>query len=482
MAQALHIFRKDARALRLELAVVAALNVAFVWAHIKAAAPGIDELSHPSVLAYLTSFLLACGWWFLIARAIHEEALPGDRQFWVTRPYEWKQLLAAKLMFVLAFVNAPLLVAQFVILAAAGYASPAALPKLLWMQFTVTLIVLAPAFALGAVTRTFARLVLFVIGLLVSVYFLMTIYSAIMSRGQTGVALSIGIWPRGWFADSILVIVMFGGAALMTLLQYRRRTRDARLAGAAILLLILLFYLFLPWTLSYTSNGWIFHQPEADAVSVTCGQPIVPDSVPNQWNVPVDLPCTFSNVPPGETAQVEGAAAPVFDSASGSRRGFLIYGPQRPPGYQQFSLDREYYARVVGKPIAFRATFYVTLQRPAKWPLPDARVTALPDGRRCTVAASDQMRTVFCVAPFHAPWDAIDYHPPDKEGRNGSEEPVARSFSPWPADFAFSPVFTDNSECHGDCAISFRQEEPLAWFRRDIRMTIQLPPVPKVQP
>jgi len=481
MTQALHIFRKDARSLRIELAVVAALNVAFVWAHISAAAPGIEELSRPSTIAYLTSFLLAFGWWFLIARAIHEEALPGDRQFWVTRPCEWKQLLGAKLLFVLAFVNAPLLVAQIVILAVAGYASPTALPKLLWMQFTVTLIVLAPAFALGAVTRSFARLVLFAIGLLVAVFFLINIYSAIMSGGQTGLAISIGIVPTGWLPNAIFVITMFAGAALIALLQFRRRTRNARLAGVATLLLIVALYLFLPWTLNYTSNAWIFRQPEADAVSVACGQPVVPDHVSNQWSVPVDFPCTFRNVPPGETAQVEGAD-PVFEGASGSHRSFLISGPQRPPGYQRFWLDRDTYRRLAGKPIAFRATLYITLQKPAKWPLPDGRVTALPGGRRCTVAASDQMRTVFCVAPFHAPWDTIDLQPLDKYGRYSASEPVARSFSPWPTDFAFSPVFTDNSECHGDCAIRFRQEEPLAWFRRDVHMTIQLPPIPPVQP
>jgi len=476
MAQALHIFRKDARALRVELAVVAALNVAFVWAHIAAAAPGIEELTRPSVLAYLSSFLLACGWWFLIARAIHEEALPGDRQFWVTRPYEWKQLLGAKLLFVLAFVNAPLLLAQIVILAAAGYVSPGALPRLLWMQFTVTLIVLAPALAMGAVTRSFARLVLFVIGLLVAVFFLINIYTAILSGGHTGLAISIGIWPRGWLADTIYVTAMFAGAALMVLLQYRRRTRAARRVGAATLLLIIALYLFLPWTLSYTSNQWIFRQPPADIVSINYGQPTVPDWRPNPQGLLVDFPCTLANVPQGETARVQTVIATFADLS------VPVATLDEDTGHQHFWLDRDFYRNFAGKPIAFHATLYITLRKPAKWPLPDGRVTYLPGGRRCTVAASDQARTVFCVAPFHDPWDTTELHPPDKDGHNGSEELLARSFSPWPASFAFSPVFTDNSQCHGDCTIRFRLEEPLAWFQRDVSMTVQLPPIPRVHP
>jgi len=482
MSQALHIFRKDARGLRIELAVVAALNVAFVWAHIKAAAPGIEELSHPSVLAYLTSFLLAMGWWFLIARAIHEEALPGDRQFWVTRPYEWKQLLAAKLLFVLAFVNAPLLVAQIVILAAAGYASPGGLPKLLWMQFTVTLIVLMPAFAMGAVTRSFARLVLFAIGLLVSVYFLLSGYSVFV--GHTYGIAFVGIGSGGWLTNAIVAITMFAGAVLTVVWQYRRRARAARLTGAATLILIVALYLFLPWTPGYTSNGWIFRQPEARNVSVTVGQPIMPIQPPELPHevVAIDVPFEFTNVPPGETAKAE-SIIETFEDPSGLRSspGWMS-APAQQTGLRRFWLDRSFYDRVAGKPIAFRATLYITLQRPAKWPLPDGRVTALPGGWRCTVATSGQTHTIFCVAPFHDPWDTIDFHPPDKDGHNGSEELVARSFSPWPASFAFSPVFTDNSRCEGDCAIRFRQEEPLAWFRRDVKVTIQLPPAPRVTP
>jgi len=470
--QALHILQKDVRGLRVELAIVAALNVAFVWAHIKAAAPGIEELSHTSMLAYLTSALLAMGWWFLIARAIHEEALPGDRQFWVTRPYEWKQLLGAKLLFVLAFVNAPLLAAQIVILAATGYASPGGLPRLLWMQLTVTLVVLVPAFAMGAVTRSFAQLILFVLGLIASVYFL-------LSGGHAGGIVFIG--GRGWLDNAIIVMAMAAGAALAVLQQYRRRTAAARLVGAATLTAITALYLFVPASLSYTSNAWIFRQPEAAAVSVSFGQPIVPDRVPDPWGVPVDFPCTFAKVPTGESTHVEAADA-TFEGSSGLRRSALISGPQQPPGYQRFWFDRDSYRRLAGKPIAFHATLYITLQKPAKWPLPDGRVTALPGSRRCTVATSGQTHTVFCVAPFHDPWDTIDFQPPDKDGHNGAGELVARSFSPWPADFAFSPVFTNNAECQGDCVTRFREELPLAWFRRDIRATIQLPPAPRVQP
>ena len=46
---------------------------------------------------------LAC--WTLLIAAIHEECLPGDRQYWLTRPFTWKSLLLEKLMFTAVFVN-----------------------------------------------------------------------------------------------------------------------------------------------------------------------------------------------------------------------------------------------------------------------------------------------------------------------------------------------------------------------------------------
>jgi hypothetical protein len=38
------------------------------------------------------SVLLAISWVMLVMRAVHAEGLVGDRQFWLTRPYEWKSV------------------------------------------------------------------------------------------------------------------------------------------------------------------------------------------------------------------------------------------------------------------------------------------------------------------------------------------------------------------------------------------------------
>jgi energy-coupling factor transporter ATP-binding protein EcfA2 len=59
--------------------------------------------------------LVPIAWCVLIARGVQAENLVGDRQFWVTRPYDWYKLLAAKVLFVIVFVNLPLFIVDLIL-------------------------------------------------------------------------------------------------------------------------------------------------------------------------------------------------------------------------------------------------------------------------------------------------------------------------------------------------------------------------------
>src|SRR6185437_2482770 len=73
------------------------------------------------VVPMLSTYLLPAVWWFLIAQVFHSEAMPGDRQFWLTRPSRRASLFGAKALFVLAYVTLPLTVAQGAILVLRGF-------------------------------------------------------------------------------------------------------------------------------------------------------------------------------------------------------------------------------------------------------------------------------------------------------------------------------------------------------------------------
>jgi hypothetical protein len=126
MRQALHIFAKDVRCLWYEIAIVLIIAVDYAY---------LQCLSHPPyVLATVLLALQPIAWPFLVVRAVHEEPLPGDQQFWITRPYSWRSLLAAKVLFMLAFLHLPLFLADCVILAWHGFSPLPYLPGLLWRQ------------------------------------------------------------------------------------------------------------------------------------------------------------------------------------------------------------------------------------------------------------------------------------------------------------------------------------------------------------
>ena len=112
MKQALHIFKKDVRYLRYDISIALLAAVVFAVSKILVILPAV--------------------WWFIIPRVIHLESLVGRRQFWRTRPYEWKSLLGAKLSFVFTFVNVPLFVADAAIVHNAGFSIGSSIPGLLW--------------------------------------------------------------------------------------------------------------------------------------------------------------------------------------------------------------------------------------------------------------------------------------------------------------------------------------------------------------
>jgi hypothetical protein len=300
MTQTLHIFRKDVRRFRYELCAVGALTVAFAWSHVAADMPGQPDLRRVVLVAYLTADLLAVAWWFLVSQLIHEESLAGDRQFWITRPYSWRHLLAAKLLFVVAFVNVPLLVAQIAILGAAGYQPLAGLPRLLWMQLAVGVVLLAPPIALATVTRNLGQFVMSILCLVVCAYL-----AAAASQG------AIDILSSAWPNRAVAVLIACVGAVLMVRRQYSRRLTDASiLAGVCTLLLAGAFSIGLPPKVQYALRSWRLRPQETRTVSVSIGPGAeidhsigTPPSNPSE--IVILLPIAIGGVPVGETGRPE---------------------------------------------------------------------------------------------------------------------------------------------------------------------------------
>src|SRR5579863_10228705 len=224
MNQVLHIFRKDVRHLWREIAASLALLLAFAWLDIRswsrpygAVATGISVLLSGEMLPGLVNFLLPVSWIFLIVRVVQGESLVGDRQFWVTRPYDWKQLLAAKTLFVLAFVNFPFFLADAFLLARAGFHPTHYLSGLLWLQLMWVLLLFVWLTALATVTNSIAQMLLALLLIVLDMIGTSALSSVIRKAEFSG---SIDQW---WG------LVVIGVAVIIILMQYsRRRTALSR--------------------------------------------------------------------------------------------------------------------------------------------------------------------------------------------------------------------------------------------------------------
>jgi hypothetical protein len=223
MKQTLHILAKDARRFWPEIAISLAITALFTRIYPNQwltqaglyAVSGWGGFAGPQglqLLATVLTVLVPVGWLLLIARVIHGESLVGDRQFWLTRPYEWKKLLAAKVLFLLVFLYLPFVIAQLALLAEAGFRPFAYLPGLLFNLLLVTGVLVMPIFALATVTSTFARIIIAVVAVLLGF-----VGFGVLASGLAGSTVSAPGGPD--FSIPILLCICGGGVVL----QYATR-------------------------------------------------------------------------------------------------------------------------------------------------------------------------------------------------------------------------------------------------------------------
>jgi hypothetical protein len=240
MKQILHIFAKDCRHFWPEILISLALVGALVWIYpstwlarngLYAVAGGFSLPSpvEAGLLAALVTVLVPVSWWLLIARVVHAEALVGDRQFWVTRPYEWKKLLCAKALFLVVFLYVSLLIGQCLLLFRAGFPPLSFVPGLLFNLLLITAVIVLPLLAITTVTATFARVTVTLLALLVCFI------------GYVAISLYFSDGASIPYRDHVSLPLAFSFCGVVVVLQYAsRRVWVSRLVLAALPILLVL--------------------------------------------------------------------------------------------------------------------------------------------------------------------------------------------------------------------------------------------------
>ena len=165
MDQILPIFKKDARRHWPEILISLALLALFTrhelnpWEHLDRAASISPFFFLLSWGGYITSVMVIF-WAFIIARVIQDESLVGDRQWWITKPYEWWKLFLAKAFFFFVIICVPLFHVQLFLLDKFHFPVVGNLWRLLLMDLGIFIHLFLFVAILASLTKNFGQAML----------------------------------------------------------------------------------------------------------------------------------------------------------------------------------------------------------------------------------------------------------------------------------------------------------------------------------
>jgi hypothetical protein len=453
MGQILHVFRKDVRHHWREIALSIAVLGLFAWTEPSQwAPPRTREIILRTLLQQWLSPLVVIGWLFLIVRVVHGESLVGDRQFWVTRPYEWKKLLTAKALFIAAFINTPLFVFQMVLLWEGGFAPARYVTGLLWLQLLWLVFLILPMTTLSTVTSGLGQTVLALLGILLSVMGLAALSSVIPDIGM-----QIARRIPDWFQPTILV----GAFVTVILWQYaRRRTLQPRLLLAGTAAVVLLTSAVTP---RETFDAHAYQSPSAQQqlpaqLSFDPAKPTANTGVQLDKNkVYFQIPLLVSGIArdsavvnDGMVVEIEGPAGVLWNS--GWFRSSLFLLPAQTHTEISFGVDKTFFERVKSSTVKVRASFALTAFRAKETHrvLLTANDFGTPGNAWCSIYPEDP--ALHCRSALKTPFVLVTTLaeettcPPQENEKNAPPGTIFSALN-WgrntaPAEFGISPVKT----------------------------------------
>jgi hypothetical protein len=259
----LHVVRKDLRLLW-PLGVACTLLQA-VLALLEYRPESFAASEGGNAAAMILSLSTGIGLVLTILLVVQQDALPGVNQDWLTRPIRRRDLLIAKILFVLFIIHGPIVAFHFVRGIAEGLAPGEMLRATLLSNLELALLFSLPVLTLGALSKTvtealvtaLAALLFVLLATLVGATFEMTVSHSFHLDGptdDTGIA-----WMVGFLRHAVLILT---AAAVVGLQYYRRDTRTSRIVLAAGLLVFAMVGR-LPWQPAFALQKALSPQPDA---------------------------------------------------------------------------------------------------------------------------------------------------------------------------------------------------------------------------
>ena len=405
MGQLIHIFRKDVRHFWREIVLSLGILTAFVWNTPRGWLPErYPEASDWFPLSSWLPALIALSWVLLILRAVEDEPLVGDRQFWLTRPYEWKRLLAEKILFVLTFINLPLFVAQLILLRVAGFAPFSFVKELLWIQVVWMAILILPMATLATVSAGMGSTVLAVLGIVV----FLTAFGTLSARLHLPHPAILRGVPQG-----LLIAVLLGTFVVVVVWQYaRRRTGRARLLLAIVGSAVLLIGAMTPGT-PFSPNGYPLRaagQSMPVMLAFDSAKHVSDERPPVKDKVLIEIPLLAAGVAANSAVEVDGKLVQIEAPGglrweSGWERGGMNLLPDESSTLTTFEMDKSSFERMKSAEATVHLSFAMTAIEPSELrQIPvSGGVFSVPGGAYCWIQP-ESLSGLVCRAPLRSPF------------------------------------------------------------------------------
>ena len=377
MHLALHILKKDLRRLWPGIVVALLLSAALTYS---GATRDADWLEGEA--------LLLVTWAVLLALAVHEDPLVGDRQFWLSRPIRRPILLGSKLLFAAAVVNVPSFLSDLIILSARGFEPWHWIPHLFWKQLALTVGFILPVIAVAAILQGFAQMSLATIAILAVSIYLSGLVPMLRSEWK-GIK---DIRVDTFFA--ILGLV----AALVVYLQFsRRRTWQARSLGITGVVIAEALLFGMSPIVAARERAVIWPAPGRLALHLDPRPPFRSSGPPWVGNaVQVAIPVKLSGVPSGVGTLLDLSGMEV--TAPGVEyRNTTIYRGESAPTHQaiqpfyvgtdwlMLAIDPAVYNQLATHAVRMKATMVVFLYRRLQMTsIPVGSSREIAGGGRCS--------------------------------------------------------------------------------------------------
>jgi hypothetical protein len=350
--------------------------------------------------------------------------------------------MAAKALFLVVFVNLPLLVCHVATLAALGLSPLDWLPALLSRQVFFTIAFVLPVAALAAVTRNLGQVML--AGILVYVMF---------AAGWTLNQLIRGVWPEwgslGWIRDCGMALVAATGTAAALILQYsRRKTVLARAVLVGTLVLTILVMTAPRWGGAYTIQRLFSPERIRDSAVRISFDESRAGTRPSRWNTTsgdpqgarLEIPVRLDDVPRGTAVALDQVSVSLKSDRGTWGSGWLAFHALHDlsdgAAWLTVYVDPYFYQASKDAAVQFDGALDLTLSRRLRTSAAFFGRVLVPEIGVCTYETWTGSPQYDCYAPFpRVSFDLVSpgTAPPEQSLRSAS-------YAPFPTSAGFRPL------------------------------------------